>query len=179
MGKRSEGFERASRDLYPTIDPDAVSPLLPHLGEYGNFVEPCAGAGNLSDLIYEQSNTSWCAAKEFDIQPMHPRVLQKNALFLTNKDVEGCRYIITNPPFSWAMLKPLLDHLPKIKTTWLLLPADIMHNKRMAPYMGVCAKVVSVGRLYWQENKVKGVDNYCWYRFDSAPVTTIFHGRQL
>ena len=41
-----------------------------------------------------------------------------------------------------------------------------MHNVRMGPYMKRCEKVVSIGRLYWEENKVKGVDNYCWYHFN-------------
>jgi len=84
---------------------------------------------------------------------------------------------ITNPPFSWPMLQPILDHLPTLLPTWLLLPADNLHNKRMGKYMAKCDLVVSVGRLYWMDNKIKGVDNYCWYRFTDIPQQTVFIGR--
>ena len=44
--------------------------------------------------------------------------------------------------------------------------------------MKICEKVVSVGRMYWQENKVKGVDNFAWFLFnDHTLKTTEFIGR--
>lgn len=89
-----------------------------------------------------------------------------------------CEAIVTNPPFTWKLLQPLLDHLPTLKPTWLLLPADVAHNKRMGKYMMGCSDIVSVGRLYWMDNKIKGVDNFAWFCFHQfvQPVTK-FHGR--
>ena len=123
----------------------------------------------------------------YDIQPEDSRVGKKDCLTLTQSDCVGARVFITNPPFDWGMLKPILDHLPTLLPTWLLLPADLMHNKRMSPYMGYCTDVVSVGRLWWfkDENykKVKGVDNFCWYKFcdpkDAWGFRIQFHGRVL
>jgi len=75
-------------------------------------------------------------------------------------------------------LKPLLDHLPTLRSTWMLLPADVMHNVRMGPYMKICSQVVSVGRLYWMENRIKGVDNFCWFLFyNDWSGDTRFRGR--
>jgi hypothetical protein len=88
-----------------------------------------------------------------------------DATDITKGMLTGCDMIITNPPFSWGLLKPLLDHLPTLKPTWFLLPANVMHNKRMGPYMERCAWVISIGRLYWMENKVRGVDDFAWFRF--------------
>jgi hypothetical protein len=175
MGKRSH-FDKKPRDFYPTIDPDAVKPLIPHLGPPQGYIEPCAGAGDLSRLIHEYSG--WMDTVSFDIDPPVGFVGKRDALTLCKEDVRNHRYIITNPPFSWPALQPLLDHLPTILPTWLLLPADNMHNKRMAPYMKNCEKVVSVGRLYWEDNKVKGKENYAWYLFLDEPCETIFYGRQ-
>jgi hypothetical protein len=88
--------------------------------------------------------------------------------------------ICTNPPYTWDILKKLLDYLPKLKPTWMLLPADMMHNKRMAPYMKVCRRVVSVGRVRWVEGtKSSSTDNFAWYLFNpEEPGPTIFIGRQ-
>jgi len=48
----------------------------------------------------------------------------------------------------------------------------------MAPYMKECKTVISLGRLYWQENKVRGKDNYCWYEFiDGWEEPTVFETR--
>ena len=177
MGKRSPGFERKGRDFYATIDPAAVAPLVPHLGEYGHFTEPCAGAGDLAQMVEDQTQKKWRPWARTDISPQSPFVWPKDALSYVEGDVGRAKLFITNPPFSWPMLEPLLDHLPTLLPTWLLLPADVMHNKRMNPYVARCSKVVSVGRLYWMENKVKGVDNYAWFKFHNEPQTTVFYGR--
>jgi hypothetical protein len=63
---------------------------------------------------------------------------------------------ITNPPYTWKILDPLITHLSNMAPTWLLLPADMMHNIRMAPHMAYCEKVVSVGRVKW-------FGNHIWY----------------
>lgn len=176
MGKRdNDKFERNKRDYYATIDPAAVNALVDHLPLPCSFVEPCAGAG---DLVVElcRHHAIFCLGAT-DIEPSHHLVEKFNCLdsSVAHPD-QNC--FITNPPFSWDMLKPILDHLPTLSPTWLLLPADYMHNIRMAPYMSHCSRVVSIGRLYWMPNKVKGVDNYCWYKFEDRPVETVFYGRK-
>lgn len=163
MGKRSPDFVKKSRDYYPTIDPIAAEVLLEHLEENTWFVEPCAGAGDLA--ISLTSESVFCVGL-YDIEPQHRNVKKLNCLNLEEEDIIFATHFITNPPFTWSVLQPLMDHMISLLPTWLLLPADVMHNVRMGPYMKRCVKVVSIGRMYWEENKVKGVDNYCWYLFD-------------
>ena len=173
MGKKTkQKFERRDRDYYATIDPDAVKPLIPFIRGL-RVAEVCAGNGDLSMLLEPDVKVVW----ESDLDPQNKHILQKNARYLHEGDLQDCQTIVTNPPFTWKLLEPLLEHLPTLKPTWLLLPADVMHNKRMGPYMKRCRFVVSVGRLYWVENKVKGVDNYCWFKFVNEQVETVFYGR--
>jgi hypothetical protein len=165
MGKRDpDKFEKKPRDAYFTIDPAAVNVLQPHLNLWWpSFVEPCAGGGDLARALVDRKMQ--CEAM-FDIEPQAIGVIQRNCLTLNECDVDLADQFITNPPFTWKVLQPIMDHLISLLPTWLLLPADYMHNVRMGPYMKQCEKVVSIGRLYWEENKVKGVDNYCWYHFN-------------
>ena len=172
MGKRQQNFEKKSRDYYPTIDPDAVKPLIPFIRGL-RVAEPCAGNGDLSMLLEPDCKVVW----ESDLDPQSKHILQKNAIFLHSGDLQDCDVIISNPPFTWKLLQPLLDHLPTLLPTWLLLPSDAAHNKRMGPYMKRCRSFVSVGRLYWVENKIKGVDNYAWFEFVDKEVETKFYGR--
>jgi len=164
MGKRDpEKFEKKPRDFYATIDPAAVEALLPHLKPKGFFIEPCAGAGDLAIALAAQG--LHCAAM-YDIEPQGEGIVQQSCLTLGVKESWFADQFITNPPFTWKVLQSIMDRLISLLPTWLLLPADYMHNVRMGPYMKRCEKVVSIGRLYWEENKVKGVDNYCWYHFN-------------
>lgn len=173
MGKRQQKFQKSKRDYYPTIDPDAVKPLIPFIKGL-RVAEVCAGNGDLAQLLEPDCKVVW----ESDIEPQNKYIAQQDALELDYYDIaQSVDVIVTNPPFSWPLLQPLLDHLPKLKPTWLLLPADVMHNKRMAPYMNRCRFIVSVGRLYWMDNKIKGVDNYAWFKFVNEQVETIFYGR--
>ena len=167
MGKRTkQDFQRREKDFYGTVDPDAVRPLLPFI-KGQRYAEPCCGEGDLVDLLLTDAHCVW----ESDIRK------GKDALELTELDLWEAEVIITNPPYLWKLLQPLLDHLPTLKTTWLLLPSDVAHNKRMGPYMKRCRFIVSVGRLYWVENKIKGVDNYAWFKFVNEQVETVFYGR--
>ena len=173
MGKRTkQDFDKRPRDYYGTIDPDAVKPLIPFIRGL-RVAEPCAGSGDLAMLLEHDCKVVW----ESDLDPQNKHILQKNAVFLNSGDLQDCDTIITNPPFSWPMLQPLLDHLPTLLPTWLLLPSDCFYNKRMAKYVDNCSDIVSVGRLYWMDNKVKGVDNYAWGRFINEKTKTTFHGR--
>ena len=173
MGKRTkQDFEKRPRDFYSTIDPDAVKPLIPFIRGL-RVAEPCAGNGDLSMLLEPDVKVVW----ESDLEPQNKHITQRNVLDIVPDDMCNIQCIVTNPPFTWKLLQPLLDHLPTLLPTWLLLPSDVAHNKRMGPYMKRCKSFVSVGRLYWVDNKVKGVDNYAWFEFVDKQVETVFYGR--
>lgn len=172
MGKRSNKGEVRPRDYWPTIDPDAVKPLIPFIRGL-KVAEPCAGNGDLAELLEPDVKVVW----ESDLDPQNKHILQKNASYLHKGDLSDCDVIVTNPPFTWKLLQPLLEHLPTLLPTWLLLPADCFHNKRMSQYVEKCSDIVSIGRLYWMGNKIKGVDNYAWGRFTDEKTTTTFYGR--
>jgi hypothetical protein len=187
MGKRElEKKPRSPRDLYATVDPDAVVPLKGLLGGV-KFIEPCAGAGDLTRLLEGLPDAPECVG-QYDIDPQAEGITQRNCLTLTDEELSGVDYLITNPPFAWHMLRPILDRFVMDNTcddlrTLLLLPGDMAHNKRMSPYLDRCMYIYSIGRLSWFKDEsgkwVKGVDNYCWYDFTNmGRVYTTFNGRK-
>jgi hypothetical protein len=176
MGKRSnlEVTDRP-RDFWGTVDPDAMVPMFIERVRGKTYAEPCYGVGDLEDMLMEVAICKWRS----DIRETVGCSKVLDALDITKEDLQGIDLIITNPPFKWEWLEPLLKHLPSLKPTWLLLSADFMHNKRSQPYMLHCSEIVSVRRLYWQDNRVKGKDNYCWYLFHDKPqYNTKFWGRE-
>lgn len=182
MGKREDiKKKRNERDYYPTVDPIAAKILVDFIGSpFGPyFIEPCAGNGRLAyDLVKLGTDSRYLnCSKMWDIEPQNLEVWQFDCTKTTKKDINSdVEYFITNPPFQWSSLQPILDTLPLIRPTWLLLPADVMHNLRMKPYMERCSTILSVGRMYWMEDSpIKGVDNFCWYEFQSSPMTTVFY----
>lgn len=160
MGKRAPQFERMPRDYYPT--PRAgVLPLLPHLPPRSTFIEPCAAGGKLIDHLEEFGHRCIFAC---DVAPLRPDVHAMSAFSLRFILAD---FFITNPPWKWDVLEPMALHLSSSKPTWLLLPADLMHNVRSARLMDRCALVVPIGRLKWIEGtEHSGMDNCCWYLFD-------------
>ena len=169
---------RRENDFYPTPK-KAVEPVLRHLLEYGNFCEPCAGDGALIRHLEDLTDGGMWCSKAYDIDPQakvatfNVPIEQRNALNLGPQDVLLCDLIITNPPYQWDMLKPLLEHLPSLKPTWLLLPFSYACNKRMAPYMKVCKKLVPIGRVKWiEDSKQSSTDDFGWYLFDSDYIGT-------
>jgi len=175
MGKREKIKKpRRDKDFYGTIDPDAIPPKFAEMIRGKTYADPMYGNGDLEDLLMDVATCKWRS----DIRETVASSGVMDALSLEKEDLRGVDFVLSNPPYQWDLLKPLLDHLPNLKPTWFLLPADSMHNVRMGPYMRNCAWVVSIGRLYWMENKVKGVDNYCWYQFRSSrDYDTRFIGR--
>lgn len=175
MGKRSD-FERKPRDFYPTPY-EAVVPLLPHLSHHGvRFCEPCAGDGALVDHLTKHGHR--CASAR-DIEPRRDDIDKKDALTTLTGNVS---YFITNPPWEWGVLDPLITFLSDQNPTWLLLNADLMHNKRMGPHMKRCLTVVSVGRVRWiAGSKNTGMENCAWYLFVNpdhiGEIETVFYGR--
>jgi hypothetical protein len=170
---------RRANDWYATPR-KAVEPLIRHLPEYGTFCEPCAGDGALAKHIDDLTEGGVWPKVLLDIEPKSPSIAEWDALKLTDQDVLGCDYIITNPPFLWSILKPMLDLFPTLKPTWLLLPFGYAANKRMAPYMKICKKVQPIGRVKWiEDSKQSSTDDFAWYLFDSDFVgTTKLYARE-
>ena len=176
MGKREEVKKpKKDRDFYATIDPDAVTPLIPYIRGC-TYAEPFYGNGDLEDLLMDAATCGWRS----DIRNTTGSSFVMDALRLDKFDLTFCDTIISNPPFTKGVLLPCIEHLSKLRPTWLLLPADMLHNKYMTPYMKKCELVLSVGRLCWfpvNGKKVKGVDNFIWAKFVSYETPTTFVGR--
>ena len=174
-----ESFEAQPRDFWRSTDPNTFPPLAPFVSGM-TYAEPCYGVGDLERGL---GGLGAIGVWYSDIDPQVEGIGQRNALYLTKKDLRYCDYIITNPPFSWPMLQPLLEHLPTLKPTWLLLPSDFMHNKQSRPYMDKCKYIVSVGRLFFHKagesldiKYKRGTANNCWYLFTNEPQETRFRG---
>ena len=173
MAKRSD-FKRKDKDFYRTWDKRATPPLLPHLPLRFSFDEPCSGDGALYDQLATDSRR---LARASDIETHHDFQDKIDVFDLT--DCQGDMFI-TNPPWSRDILHPLIVHLSNIAPTWLLFDADWAHTKQSTPYMALCQKIVSVGRLRWIEgSKHDGKDNCAWYLFDKHgdKKATEFYGR--
>ena len=170
MGKRSD-FERKSRDFYPT-PMEAVEPLLEHLPEDFLFVDPCAGNGALIEHLETKGICTWAS----DIEPQAEGIHKCDYSDVGFDEFIESDYIIKNPPWNRKLLHPMIEHLSKQKPTWLLFDADWMHTKQSVPYMKMCSKIVSIGRIKWFCN-MTGKDNCAWYLFDREVNNTIFYGR--
>lgn len=156
MGKRSE-FTRRPMDAYQTIDPKAVTALLPFLDGVSTFAEPCCGE---MFLVNRLEQCGLACVYYSDIERGHDAL---NACGFNEPDA-----IITNPPWSRDLLHSMILHFQRIAPTWLLFDADWAHTKQARPYLRQCSHIVSVGRLRWIEGtKQTGKDNCAWYRFDA------------
>lgn len=165
MSKRALQFERRERDFYPT-PPEAVAPLLPHLPPRCGFAEPCAGDGALVDALQAAGHRCGYAG---DIEPRRADIVCQDALEITPHRLGlGWERIITNPPWARPILHALIKRLSALGPTWLLFDADWMHTRQAAPYLPLCRKIVSVGRVKWiPDSPFTGKDNCCWYLFDA------------
>lgn len=174
MGKRSN-FEKRPRDFYPTFDPRAVEPLVPFI-RGKTYAEPCYGDGDLEDLLMDVATCKWRS----DVRETVGSSKVMDALSLTKEQLSGIDLIVTNPPFTRSILMPMLSHFITLKPTWLLLPADYMHNIYFGDAMRKCQKVVSVGRLQWiKDSEHSSADNFCWYFWPqwATHEATVFRGR--
>lgn len=161
MTKRAPGkFARNPRDLYSTPF-KAVPFLIPHIDRDVPYAEPMAGEWKLVGHLMR-----------FHLHCGYAGDIGEGRDALEWQPSEGVGQIISNPPWTWALLKPLLAHL--IATglpVWLLLDADLMHNVRMRPFMDQCFRIVSVGRLKWiPDSAHQGLDNAAWYGFRADAV---------
>lgn len=154
MGKRST-FKRRKHDAYYTpVEP--VIPLLPHLDGVYTFAEPCAGDGR---LIFHLQGFGLMCTHAGDI------TWGQDALTTPIPTVDA---IITNPPWTRALLHPMIVRFQRIAPTWLLFDADWAHTKQACQMLDQCSHIVSVGRVKWIEGSENtGKDNAAWYRFDA------------
>ncbi len=184
IGKRS-AFDRKPRDFYKTPD-KAVLPLLPHLAPRTRFYESCCGDGALIRALERRGHICKGAS---DIQaPEEPAIVAGHPVAFSGhiQDATTLRLpsgmvdcFITNPPFRKDILFPLIAHLSAQAPTWLLLPADFLHNIGSSPFLDYCVRIVSIGRVSWEENGVAGKDNHIWALFDQERCgePTEFYGR--
>lgn len=170
MAKRSD-FARSKHDRY--LSPyEAALPLRPFLQVVGTFSEPCCANGRLIRWIESFGPT---CTHNGDIQ------LGIDALvdpWLLRNRVDA---IITNPPYTWLILKAMIERFMRIAPTWLLLEADFKYNLQARQFMTHCSDVVPIGRVRWfADTQHDSKDNYAWYRFDiqhrRGPV---FHPMQV
>jgi hypothetical protein len=175
MSKRTS-MDKIPKDFYPTTDPNALTADFRRLIAGKSYGEPCCGNGDLINLIGDLSYCEWASDSE-----VRPKGVQQDAMDLTEGDLRMCDLIITNPPFTRKVLLPMIDHLISLKPTWLLLPADMMHNKYFGSYMDKCCIVASIGRLKWfVDSPHTSTDNFAWYYWTKNPVNmrmTQFYGR--
>jgi hypothetical protein len=171
MGKRTS-LARVPQDFYRT-PAKALLPLLPFLSAGSRFVEPCAGDGA---LIRHLEAAGHVCVGAHDINPRAAGIAVGNAADL---EIPEGSIVITNPPWLWEWLLPVIANLSAQLPTWLLLNADLMHNVRAAVAMAHCSDVVSVGRVKWIEGSANtGMENAAWFRFQHRACPTVFHHRQ-
>ena len=187
MSKRSN-FDKVPKEFYPTTDPKAVPTKLVEFIRGKTYAEPCYGNGDLEDLLMDVATCEWRSDIRETVQAREGVALPRSgsskvmdALCLSKEDIARCQLIVTNPPFSKDVLLPLLDHFISLKPTWLLLPADYMHNQYFSDYMKKCSRVISVGRLKWfKDSKHTSTDNFAWYfwpKGSTGEMETVFYGR--
>ena len=177
MSKRSS-FKKVPKDFYATIDPNAIPPKLSEFVRGKSYASPCYGNCDLEDLLMDVAVCRWRS----DIRNTVRSSKVWDAMCLSKNELERCDLIITNPPYSRDVLLPMIDHFISLKPTWLLLPADMMHNLYFGDYMRKCSKVISVGRICWfpkEGKRVASTDNYMWayWEQEADEAETIFYGR--
>jgi len=156
MGKRSD-FARRPNDAYPTPR-EAVPFLIPHLEGIRTYAEPCAGEGALIGHL-----------AEFGLECVFRNDIDAGVDALTLSGFGEADAIVTNPPWTRAVLHPMIQHFAKFAPTWLLFDADWAFTKQAAPFLKDCSRIVSVGRLKWiPDSKYSGKDNCAWYQFESG-----------
>jgi len=176
MSKRSS-LEKIPKDFYPTTDPKAIPPKLVEFIRGKSYASPCYGNGDLEDLLVDVATCRWRS----DIRETVGSSKVLDALCLSKEDIARCDMILENPPFTKSVLLPMIDHFVSLKPTWLLLPADMMHNVYFKEYVDKCTRIVSVGRLKWfKDSPHTSTDNFAWYFWpqEAEPNNaTHFYGR--
>jgi hypothetical protein len=175
MGRRSS-FARRVADAYDTPE-SAVLPLLEHLPRSFTFCEPCAGDGQLVRIL--EANGGTCRAA-YDIAPRAPGIPESDALLLDYADLNGAELIITNSPWTRALLHPLIVRLSDLLPTWLLLDANWLFTGQAVPYLPRLRRIVTVGRVRWIPGSLHtSKDDSVWLLFDRpSGELPRFYGRR-
>lgn len=161
------------RNFYPTPY-EAVIPLLPHLPEKSQFIEPMAGDGRLIAHLEKHGHKCVYAC---DIEPKGPGIDRQDILFFGNR-LPWCELIITNPIWEREPLHQTIEILKNHAPCWLLFDADWKYTRQSANLIQYCSKIIAVGRVKWIEgSKMSGKDNCAWHRFEKEKCETIFVGR--
>ena len=166
MSKRNPGLARNARDFYATPE-KAVLSLVPHLPVGGTYYEPCSGNLDLIDALNRYSFME-CVG-ESDI------VDSKPAETLSEEDINGAEFFITNPPWDTDWLHPIIDRLIVLRPTWLLLYSDWLFTRQAVPYQPWISTVVTMPRVIWIDGTTTaGYDNCCWVLFDAEAEYRFF-----
>jgi hypothetical protein len=166
MGKRSN-FERREADFYPTPRA-AVLPLIPYLRGIRSFAEPCCGDGALVRHL-----------ESFGLRCVYSGDIRSGQDALAVGLYGAADAIITNPPYTRAVMHRLIEHFQRISPTWLLLDSDWASTRQAAPFLPCCSDIVAIGRVKWIEgSQHTGKENHGWFRFDARHSSgPVFHGR--
>lgn len=176
MGKRS-AFTRQARDLYKT-PPEPVLMLSPFLTDVTSYAEPFVGDGAIVRTLASLGHNLAFAS---DIEPQGDArryAETRDVLTLTRDDLRGASHIITNSPWPAPRRRgeptiSYIRHLMTLAPSWMLLPADFMHNASASDLVMLgCDLIVSVGRVKWMAGTDQsGMENAAWYRFrDDLPL---------
>lgn len=158
MSKRtSVDYSTVSEKNFWNTPLKAALPLIRALPPFTEYDEPCAGAGRLVAHMAQGGHRCVLAS---DIRPKAGGIWMTSAL-----DLPVTRTIVTNPPFTWPLLQPLLDHWIGKTDVWLLLPWDMVCNIYMAPYSIHIDRILPLGRVSWMDNGKGGFENYGWFHF--------------
>lgn len=177
MGKRSNFDLKPLQKYYTPFE--GAEPLFAHLPIYTKFIEPCAGDGRLVRHLESRGGNQCVYA--CDIAPEGEGIEQRDVLFFDSV-LPPCDMIITNPPWEREILHQMIDRFVQHADTWLLFQADWAHTIQAIPFEDLCKKIVSVGRVSWEENGVSGMENVAWYLFskdhEKYGTSTKFYFRQ-
>ena len=166
MGKRSPGLPQRPRGFWPTpFEP--VKPLIPYLPSEADWIEPCAGAGDLiRHLASLWPGGRLCGA--YDLVPQAEGIEEMDARAL---DHRPDLYITNVPwPVTGARGDPslsIIKHLSGLARSWSLLPWDFAANAYFREVHRSCEFVLPIGRVSWLGNGQGGKDNACWACFDA------------
>lgn len=167
MSKRTPGLPQRPRGFWPT-PLDAVRPLIPYLPADADWIEPCAGAGDLVRHLAQLWPSGRLSAA-YDLLPQAEGIEQGDARAL---ELRPDLYI-TNPPWPVSGKKgdqalSIIVHLMRLAPSWMLLPWDFGANVYFREVRSACVQVVPIGRVSWLGNGQGGMDNAAWYEFDAG-----------
>jgi hypothetical protein len=162
-------FPKIPQDRYYTPFRPVV-PLIPHIKHIDSYAEPCEGKRDLiRHLHYFGKACSYSNDLDHGVDAR------------TDPALAGAKAIITNPPYTWAVLSVMIERFMSIGETWLLLELAFLSNAQAAPYLRHCSDVVPVGRIKWfADSKFESAKDYAWFRFhrDHTSYPTV-HPRVL